>query len=274
MPVLIDHVMHGKAVLPAALMIEYLTQAAIAENPGYALQGVEQFNVFKGVILGQEDAQTLYVHADFAVPNGDAARCVAEIRSGENGKTLHARATVVLGQTQTAPAGSDLPRPQMPYPLPNDKVYTTPGLLFHGPQLQAIAGVKACDDMGIVGRLNSAPSPAQWTNKPTRTTWLTDPLLIDGVFQLMILWTQQKLGMPSLPTTLDSYQQFTDRLPSSGITCICRITAQTNHKVSCDVELLDSFGTCVAQITGYHCITDASLRDAFLDNQLGQKVQA
>jgi hypothetical protein len=162
----------------------------------------------------------------------------------------------------------------MPYSLPNDKVYTTPGLLFHGPQLQAIAGVEACDDMGIVGRLNSAPSPAQWTRKPTRTTWLTDPLLIDGVFQLMILWTQQKLGMPSLPTTLDSYQQFTDRLPSSGITCICRITAQTNHKVSCDVELLDNFGTCVAQIAGYHCITDASLRDAFLDNQLGQKVQA
>ena len=98
--------------------------------------------------------------------------------------------------------------------------------------------------------------------------------LIDGIFQLMILWTQHKLNMPSLPTHIDHYQQFTSRLPSSGTTCICRIVKQTAHQVTCNVELLDSVGKLVAQITGYHCITDMSLREAFTDNQLGQKVQA
>jgi hypothetical protein len=134
--------------------------------------------------------------------------------------------------------------------------------------------VEACDDMGISGRLNSAPSPSQWITKPTRTTWLTDPLLIDGVFQMMILWTQQKLDQPSLPTKIEHYQQFAERLPSSGVQCVCRIIKQTAHEITVNVELLDGFGSVVALMSGYHCVVDASLRDAFLDNQLGQKVQA
>ena len=275
LPVLTDHVMNGKAVLPAALMIEYLGHAAIAENPGMSMIGMTDFSVFKGIILNAQDDLTLHVHAAIADHmDGDIETAVAEIRSGENGKTLHARATVLLGQASNAPDASDLPRPQMPYPIANDKIYTTPGLLFHGQQLHAIAGVDACDDMGIIGRLNSAPSPSQWINKPSRTTWLTDPLLVDGVFQLMILWTQHQFEQPSLPTKIDRYEQYVDRMPSSGVTCICRITKQTAHQVTCNVELLDNFGSLLAQITGYHCVVDASLRDAFLDNQLGQKVQA
>ncbi|MBL4700996.1 MAG: SDR family NAD(P)-dependent oxidoreductase, partial [Phycisphaeraceae bacterium] len=274
LPVLKDHVMHGKAVLPAAMMIEYLVHAAIIENPGSAMLGIKDFNIFKGVIVGDQDEVTLQIRAAIAEIDGQTEQACAEIRSGQNGKILHARATVILGHAHPAADPSDMPAPQRPYALSNDKIYTTPGLPFHGEQLHAIQGVDACDDLGISGRLNSAPSPNQWINHPTRTTWLTDPLLIDGIFQLMILWTQHKLNMPSLPTHIDHYQQFTSRLPSSGTTCICRIVKQTAHQVTCNVELLDSVGKLVAQITGYHCITDMSLREAFTDNQLGQKVQA
>jgi acyl transferase domain-containing protein len=274
LPILKDHVMNAKAVLPAALMMEYLGAAAIAENPGLNMVGIENFTVFKGIIVDANEKLTLHVHAGYAENTGDFDKVITEIRSGENSKTLHARATILMGQLSSAPTASDLSRPQMPYPLTGDKIYTTPGLLFHGEQLHAIAGVEACDDMGISGRLNSAPSPSQWITKPTRTTWLTDPLLIDGVFQMMILWTQQKLDQPSLPTKIEHYQQFAERLPSSGVQCVCRIIKQTAHEITVNVELLDGFGSVVALMSGYHCVVDASLRDAFLDNQLGQKVQA
>ncbi|MFG0250881.1 MAG: SDR family NAD(P)-dependent oxidoreductase, partial [Phycisphaeraceae bacterium JB051] len=274
LPILKDHVMNAKAVLPAALMMEYLGAAAIAENPGMSMIGIADFTVFKGIIVDANQTLTLHVHADYAQADGDINRAVTEIRSGENSKTLHARAKILLGDFAEAPTASDLSQPQMPYPLTGDKIYTTPGLLFHGEQLHAIVGVDACDEMGISGRLSSAPSPSQWISKPTRTTWLTDPLLIDGVFQMMILWTQQKLDQPSLPTKIERYEQYVDRLPSSGVKSVCRIVKQTAHEITVNVELLDNFGTLVASINGYHCVVDASLRDAFLDNQLGQKVQA
>ena len=56
--------------------------------------------------------------------------------------------------------------------------------------------------------------------------------------------------------------------------CICRIVKVTPHQIQCDVELLDDEGKLLARMDGYQCITDGTLKDAFLDNQLEQKVQA
>ena len=276
-PVLADHVMNGKAVLPAALMMEKLAHAAVTENPGTKFIGFENFTVFKGIILEPDSELKLKFHAGMAQIDGNIERAQAEIRSGKDGKTIHAKATVILGHNIEQQNASDMPKPQLPYPIASDQIYTTLGLLFHGKQLHAINRVDACDDMGIVGRLNAAPAPAVWIKKPSRKAWITDPLMIDGIFQLMILWTQQKLDAPSLPTHFDRYQQFVSSLPTPGgpgVQCICRIVKVTPHQIQCDVELLDDEGKLLARMDGYQCITDGTLKDAFLDNQLEQKVQA
>lgn len=279
-PILKDHIMHGKAVLPAALMMETLAHAAVTENPGTKFIGFENFTVFKGIILDPGNELILNIHAGMAEIDGNIERAQAEIRSGQDGKTIHAKATVILGHSIEQQNASDMPKPQMPYLLASDQIYTKPGLLFHGKQLHAINRVDACDDMGIVGRLNPAPAPAKWIEKPSRKAWLADPMMIDGIFQLMILWTQQKLDMPSLPTHFDRYEQFVSSLPTSetsgipGVQCVCRIIKLSPHQIQCDVELLDDDGKLLAKMDGYQCITDGTLKDAFLDNQLGQKVQA
>src|SRR5207253_2806836 len=51
LPCLESHVFNGHAVLPAALMVEWLAQAALHGNPGMAFHGLDNFKVLKGVVL-------------------------------------------------------------------------------------------------------------------------------------------------------------------------------------------------------------------------------
>ncbi|MCD6293720.1 MAG: SDR family NAD(P)-dependent oxidoreductase, partial [Deltaproteobacteria bacterium] len=62
-PILQDHVMNGNAVLPAAIMIEWLAQGALRNNPGYRFVGFDDFRVLKGIIMKNGDSQHLKITA-------------------------------------------------------------------------------------------------------------------------------------------------------------------------------------------------------------------
>src|SRR5439155_24488670 len=124
----------------------------------------------------------------------------AEVRSAraDGGEVLHARAEIVLASTlPAAPAARPVPA-LAPYELTPAEAYAQ-GLLFHGPGLHAIEQVSGCDAAGISALLRAAPAPARWVRQPLRPQWLADPLALDGVLQLVILWTWQRHGAASLP---------------------------------------------------------------------------
>ena len=58
-PVLKSHVIMGQAVLPMALMIEWMAHAAMHDNPGLKFSGFDDLKVLKGVILDAEQEVTL-----------------------------------------------------------------------------------------------------------------------------------------------------------------------------------------------------------------------
>jgi len=51
-PTLRDHVLQGRAVIPAALLVEWCAQVATHRNPGLEFIGVDNFRVLKGVVMG------------------------------------------------------------------------------------------------------------------------------------------------------------------------------------------------------------------------------
>ena len=51
----------GKAVLPVAIMLEWLAHGAIHHNPGLELEGIEDFRVFHGVRLDRNGSAALKV---------------------------------------------------------------------------------------------------------------------------------------------------------------------------------------------------------------------
>jgi len=268
-PVLESHVLDGKAVLPAALAIEWLSHGAMHGNPGLRFLGFDDFRVFKGVVLGAEDSRTVQVCAGKAEKRDGAFVVPTELRSiDKRGRpVLHAAAQVRLG-SRLEEAGETVAEPDL-RPWPSEKEYYGAGLLFHGPDFQGILTVEGCGEEGIVARIKAAPKPAAWLRRPLRSSWITDPLAVDGAFQMLILWSSENHGTHSLPVLVRRYRQFRQSFPEGGVRVVVRIRSRAEHKAESDIDFLDpETGELVARIEGYDCVMDTSLTSAFERNRL------
>ena len=269
-PVLKSHVMNGKAVLPAALIAEWLAHGAMHNHPGLSFLGLNDFRILKGVVIEAEEEINLQIMASQSVMVGEEDRVHIEIR---NGAILHASAEVVLGTAYVAKPVSKIKKVSGEYPFTNKEYYSN-GQLFHGPALQCIETIDACCAEGISGHSLSAPSPTEWMTQPMRSTWLADPMILDASFQMMILWSFQQSNTASLPTRIASYRQFQSRLPKDGASLNIKIIKVGQHSATAIIDILDKQQKLVARIEGYECVIDASLNEAFKRNTLEQSVKA
>ncbi len=267
-PVLASHVIDGHPVLPVAMILEWMAEAALHRNPGLLVCGVDDFRLFKGVILGNQKPATVELRAgkamrrdsQFAVP----VELCGTLASGR--EVAHARAVLVLGDRH--PAG--MPRmgePELPpYPVGRDEIYQT--VLFHGPLMQGIESVEGCGERGIAGWVSTAPSIAEWIDRPVRSKWLIDPLAIDSAFQLVGLWTRELLGANSLPTGLGSLRLFHRDFPEQGARVVVEIEQSSGSRATAAIEVLDEDRRLIARLDNFECVVDASLNQAFRRNRL------
>ncbi|MCM2265776.1 MAG: SDR family NAD(P)-dependent oxidoreductase, partial [Desulfuromonadales bacterium] len=268
-PFLRSHVIDGKAVLPVAMIVEWLAHGALHGNPGFRFHGFNDLRICKGVVFDQGNPCHLSVMAGRAEKR-DAFYCVPVELTGSRNSTLHARADIILStklpqeirSIANPPAGTNVP-----YTGP---VYT-PERLFHGELLQGIEKIDGCSPMGITAMVKVASKPENWIRQPLRNCWLADPLVIDCAFQLMILWSFERSGCGSLPTFAGRYRQFQDSFPPEGVQVLIKVTSERAHSACADIEFLDrSSGKLIARLENYECIIDASLQRAFRRNQLLQ----
>ncbi|TPW18655.1 MAG: polyketide synthase family protein, partial [Elusimicrobia bacterium] len=82
-PFLASHVINGKAVLPLAMMAEWLAHAALHANPGLEFAGLDDLRVLKGVIL-DGGPRTVRAAAGKAAKEGGLYRVAVELQ-GDNG---------------------------------------------------------------------------------------------------------------------------------------------------------------------------------------------
>jgi hypothetical protein len=264
MPVLRSHVINGRAVVPMALIVEWLAHGAMHDNPGMFFAGFDDLRIFKGIILDPQAEYAVEVSAGAAVTENGEEVVDVELRGGT---TLHARARIRLTSRYGSAEPGTPPAGLRPYPQSAAEVYCGERL-FHGPDLHGIEAVEGCGEEGIIGRAKSAPHPAVWIDQPLRSAWLADPLSLDSAFQLAILWCQERRGAGSLPTSAARYRQFRRAFPSPGTTIVLRFSRVADHAATADIEFLDSAGDLVARMEGYECVIDPSLADAFARNQL------
>ena len=108
-----------------------------------------------------------------------------------------------------------------------------------------------------------AGKPAKWEKDPLRSDWATEPLVVDGVLQVGILWCWEKLGKPSLPNGFDSYQQFVRKFPKKSVRAALRVKRHTERSLVADCELSDSDGQLLALFEGLKWTADDNLKSAF-----------
>lgn len=262
-----SHVLDGRPVLPLAMMMEWIGHAAVHANPGLLLHGLDRVRVLKGVVVRDRPPLLRFLCGRPRREGGVLAVDV-EVRSsptdsaaGEPG-VLHARAAAILADTLPAAAAplSHVP-PEGPFPGGIARAYGD--ILFHGPHFHGLEEIVGCSPEGLVARVRSSPTPTAWMDDPLRSEWLTDPLVLDAVFQMGTLWCHEHLGMVSLPNALARYRQYRRQFPPRGLRVVLHVRHRTAHGMTADVALLDASGGVVATMDGFECTADAALAAAF-----------
>ncbi len=270
LPVIRSHVIDGHAVLPMALILEWLAEGALHRHPGLVAQAVENLRLFKGVVLRDHRPSAVSIRVGKGQRRGESFIVPVEMRGVlESGREVtHARGEVIVADRHSP--GERLVAETELLPLAADREEIYRRLLFHGPAMQAIQQVEGCDDQTIAAWVSTSPPPASWMERPFRQTWLTDPLAIDAAFQLLVLWTRKRLGSSSLPTGVGAYRQFRKAFPAEGVRVLAAVRQHSGHRAVADIEFLDTQAHPVARIESYECVIDASLNQAFRRNRLSQ----
>lgn len=262
-PVLESHILDGRPVLPTVLILEWLAHGALHQNPGLLFHGCNDLRILHGVILDGDAAPTVRIHAGKAVKREGFFVAPVELRASraDGRDVLHARAEIVLA--------NQLPAAPSPAPPPNCRPYTrTPeevyqNLLFHGADLHGIEQIEGCGERGIIALVRTSPPPSQWIQQPLRQRWLSDPLALDCSFQLMVVWSQEQHGAPSLPCHIARYRQYQRAFPAAGVQVAAHVTRDSDLHALADIDYLDERGQIIARLEGYECVIDPGLRRAF-----------
>ncbi|OQY28229.1 MAG: hypothetical protein B6244_07860 [Candidatus Cloacimonetes bacterium 4572_55] len=267
-PFLKSHVMNGKPVLPTAIIMEWLAHGALHNNPGFVFYGLNNLRILKGVVLESASPYTLQVMAGDAKKERDSYMLPVEMhgRNRADSVFLHADAEVILKTKHPQGKRTIRIRNRAPYPRSEEDIYKK--YLFHGPDFQGIEKVESCSPDGIIATIKPAPDPSAWLESPLRSRWLTDPLMIDSSFQLMILWSFDQHGQGSLPTSIGRYRQFKSRFPTDGGRIVAQVTKNDGRLTVANIEFLNFDNELTARIEGYECVMDPSLKRAFKRNRL------
>jgi len=227
------------------------------------LIGVKDMKVFRGATItdGVEPTLTVSIQSQSTGPDGEQ-NLTLELRDASR-NILHARAVVVVGDSlPERPEGRELNGlASGDYAHSPQDIYAQ--LLFHGTDFHAVKSVEGISDGGLVAELRVGGKPSGWEAKPLRSDWATEPLVVDGVLQLGILWCWEKLGKPSLPNGFAHYHQFVRKFPKDSVRAALRVTNSTDRTLVADCELTDAKGRAVAQFKGLQWTADDNLKTAF-----------
>jgi hypothetical protein len=255
-----------------ALMSEWFAQTALWAAPDKVLQGLEDLRVVRGLTLDAEMRAPLRIIPEALEERGDLIILPLRLESAEDGQSrLHARARAVLGPALKKPDGELLSIPAGRGPS-SEQCYAE--RLFHGSSLQVIRKVLGLSAAGIAAELDSAPAPEEWMLRPANGCWVDDPAVLDGIFQLMIVWSEEVMGAPSLPVKFNALHVYQRPWPIDGVSVRIQVTDRKAGKALANAQVLDGLGRIVASLEGYECVVDGSLRASFAQRTLQARAGA
>ncbi|WDP92984.1 MAG: SDR family NAD(P)-dependent oxidoreductase [Desulfobacter sp.] len=264
-PIVNDHKIDNKPVVPFALMADLMACGTEKNNPGLRFTGIDNLRLLKGITLGGDD---IAVHVNvgkclrrdglFTAP----ATLASENISGE--AAIHAEAELILSDTLPEPpvlsqaAFMDL----KPCEITPARAYDE--ILFHREGLQSIIDISGISPKGMEVTARTAPEPGAWYDAPHTREWSVDPLMLDTAFQTAILWTHETRNQVCLPAffaNLRLYKSYPSR--SGNIRVLFTVNNETRHKVQGYFTFLDETDTVIASIMGFEAFIDPGLKTKF-----------
>ncbi|MDX2011704.1 MAG: PfaD family polyunsaturated fatty acid/polyketide biosynthesis protein [Myxococcaceae bacterium] len=255
-PVLADHRLNGKPVLPFAVSLEWFTRAARALSDGRAGIELDDVRVLRGVTFDDE-REELSIWSGRPERRGEAVAIPLELRNRKD--VVHVRGVAVLRDVPAPVDGGVAPQKVGPFVTAVSELYASQ--LFHGPSLWAIRSIEALGEDGMQLTLKAHPSSERLVPGPSRP-WAIDPLVVDGLFQALIVWSRARLGAPCLPSKVGALKCLAAPTPGD-VKATIRVRSAEGSTVIADVELFDAAQVRFAVLEGAEATVSSTLNRAF-----------
>jgi hypothetical protein len=262
---LVDHKLDGRPVLPMAMAMEMMTEAAAYRYPDYYLKGLSDLKVYKGIIVGN-GAEHIHIVITPQMKGREHIVLKAQIRNPRKEACVYYEARLELGKEPSTfrPHVAIELRESEAFGLSVDEAYRQH--LFHGPLWRGIEAIQTIGCDGIVGRLKSSRPEGFIQGACRQHDWLVDPLVIDSGLQLAALWTRCRFNITPLPSRIKKYMQY-DHAPGDGpLRCEVHVgTPESKGIKEADLYFVKADGQLFAWIQGLEIIGSTDL------NRLVQK---
>ena len=235
LPVLADHQVRGRVVVPVVIVLDAMLRAVRPLVPTAATV-VRDFQVLSGVVFAETEIQSLTIDLE---PAGSSYIVSVEDFQGRK----RYRAVIDVDAADTSAAGGLVPQISgSAWPMSVDDAYTGP--LFHGRSFAAIEGLDVLGSAGCTARLRGRRELG-WPDD----AWAIDPVIVDGGLQLAILWASAQglpLVLPQRIGRMVLHRPFGD----GGLHCRLAAHPVSDKRVDYDIAFETADGTLVAELAG------------------------
>ncbi|MFB7787833.1 SDR family NAD(P)-dependent oxidoreductase [Streptomyces vinaceus] len=262
-PVLADHAIDGKRVLPATAALGALVNAT-ERVTGEPVTEVAAFKVFKGLVMDAAEGPVASRLRLFIEPGPATRPDTVEVLAsavddaGQSRPSYGARLATV---TTTAPADrTDLARAAREATRTDATPFYRDGTLFHGPALRGLRSVLVSEErlLLLAARLDDG--------RPARGAYhgrFHSPVLADLLLQSALVWVRRFRNRACLPMEVASVR-FHAELPADQefLIAVENVVAGPSG-ISCSVTALDREGRVLQVLDGVSLVEDPQLEGKF-----------
>ncbi|MBV1883039.1 MAG: SDR family NAD(P)-dependent oxidoreductase [Pseudomonadales bacterium] len=258
-PFLLDHTLGENPVLPMVFAASWIVEAAEGLYAGYTLSAIEDFRLFKGIVL-DSSASTNYFLDIEEIEKGDSIRLKASIWSEGDKRNNHYASEVLLSRQKVpAPITSSMNLGEGG--SVDGSILYCDGTLFHGPKFQLIKSLVNYTNKRLT-LLCKAPSNTGVTLGQF-TSHATDPLIADLNFQAMLIWVRKDSDCGSLPSSVDKIEHFEAIPEGQEFYLTLDVKENTLRKMVANILLHDANGKVYSQYTGAKVTVSKELNHLF-----------
>jgi len=250
----VDAEHYGLAVMPMALNLEMMAEAASLLVPGKRVVGLRCVRLQRWIPL-YEDPITLELTAEVTA-EGEVRLEILDLGNAAfpgNAESSAVEGTVVLAdEYPTAPEAGDFPlTAEEPCRMGPDELYRTDCRMFHGPAFQAVVAIDRMGEEGIEGQLTTLSHAGLFASTEAPGL-LLDPLLIDASTHILGTWhlsQPDRTGRVVFPYELGHVQFFAPPPPEgTRVTCRVKILRSSSRQVSHCIDLIGPDGRLFCRV--------------------------
>ncbi|MFK7939322.1 MAG: SDR family oxidoreductase [Roseovarius sp.] len=242
-----DHRFDRHAVMPMAGMMQLFSELPVAFGDSRPVTALQNLRMFQGLTLKDGPLHVRAELSDGDSPNHKQARFMS---LGDKPRVLY-QAELVMGDALVtvadAPTGvQDI----APWSGPSiETMYRR--WLSHGPRFHVLDRMAALDNTRIRAHAH-ATQPVQFVAHGAGQSWNFDPGLIDGMLQLMWIWTRSVHDISGLPLGAARVERFDPSVTATDVWLeMDNMQLSDTNELTADAAAFDAQGQLCYRVHGF-----------------------